>query len=135
MDFRGRVHKLPGVKGRSGGRNRKSVQSHILRGTWRASRHQVATRAATVPAGAALQDPSPDWLAGLGPEGRRFVFALHRDFDMSATEGLLARTAGQAFDEAADARARGDLKAARAATRQALAALQRLQGFAALERS
>ena len=31
--------RVPGVKGRSGGRNRKSVEQHILDGTFQASRH------------------------------------------------------------------------------------------------
>jgi hypothetical protein len=123
---------MPGTKGRSGGRNRKPAQVHAIRGTWRADRHELPTIGATAPA-VSLAEPPAALLDGLGPAGRKFLCAAYRDFELGDTEGHVARVAAQAYDDAEHAREHGDMKAARAAVRQFLAAIQRL-GLPVVER-
>ncbi len=117
---------MSGIKGRSGGRNKKPVHLHVMAGTFRPDRHQSPTTGATARAIAAHAEPPAELLEGLGEPGATFLRAVFRDFDPSAAEGHIARVAAQSYDDAATARAAGDMKAARAAVRQFLAALQRL---------
>jgi hypothetical protein len=68
----------------------------------------------------------PRWLlAGLGAGARRFVEAVYADCEVGETEAHVLRVAAEAYDDAARARRARDGKAAQAATRQFLAALQR----------
>jgi hypothetical protein len=122
---------MPGTS-RSGGQNRKSAEVHALHGTWRRDRHQSATTAAQAKAVTPAAPPA-ELLDGLGPDGRRFLEAAYRDFELSSAEGYVMRIAAQQYDDAAVARAAGDFKTARAAGRLFLIALQRL-GLPATER-
>jgi hypothetical protein len=73
-----------------------------------------------------MHAPPASLLDGLGEAGKRFLCAAYRDFELGNTEGHVARVAAQTYDEAEQARASGNVKAAQAATRQFLAAISRL---------
>src|SRR5688572_2239033 len=117
---------MAGVKGRSGGRNKQPAHVHQLRGTYRPDRQGVASAAAIAPAAYGSAVPPPEVLTGLGDDGRQFIEATYREYEFALCEGLVLRLAGQALDDAAAARRRGDERAARQAGRQVLAVLQRL---------
>ena len=123
---------MPGTKGRSGGRNRKSVQTHILRGTFQPNRHQQSVIGALAASTAPCVPPA-DLLAGLGPEGRGFLESMYSDFEPLGGEKDILRLAAEQRDDWAQARAAGDAKTMRAACRLFLLALQRL-GLPAAER-
>lgn len=121
---------MAGVKGRSGGCNKKSLQEHRLSGTYRRDRHGKAPAAALsstlAPAGVVSVEPPPELLTGLQAAGARFVRDSFGEFDFTSVERHVLRIAAEAYDDAAEARGRGDTKGARAAVRQFLAAMQRL---------
>jgi len=69
----------------------------------------------------------PGWcLAGLGVAAQRFVRAVYAECEVGQTEAHVLRHAAEAYDDVVRARRARDSKAARAASRQFLAALQRL---------
>lgn len=123
---------MAGRPGRSGGHNRLTSDEHKLKGTYRKARHASAVPALSV--GSQHAEPPHHLLDGLGADGVRFVQGTFADFEVGRTEASVVRLAGQALDDIAMARAAGDLKSARAAGRQFLAALQRL-GIPTQERS
>jgi len=113
------------------GRPKKPLEAHKRAGTFRADRHgprpAVVGALAMAPAVNVAQAPPATLLAGLGESGVRFLRSAYADFEQIGNmEGEVLRVAAEAYDDAAMARARGDLKSARAAVRQFLAALQRL---------
>jgi hypothetical protein len=93
---------MAGMKGRSGGMNRVSVDLHRLRGTFRNSRHAGATQTPRL-ATAALDGPLPvpdDLITGLFGRGRRFVeaaWANYAGWGVGTRE--LLREAGMLFDQ------------------------------------
>jgi hypothetical protein len=117
---------MPGVRGRSGGHNRKSREDLNVAGTYRPDRHgaSASVLAPTWPVPGA--EPPSELLAGLGADGARFLRDVYAEFECGALEGHVLRIAAQALDDAEQARARGDAKTVRASVRQLLAALQRL---------
>ena len=114
---------MVGVKHRSGGRNKKPLRLHALEGTFRADRHPTSVAGTTTLAPAV---PPTALLAGLGPDGRGFMKAAFREYDVTVFEGHVLKLAAHGVDDAASARAANDLKAVRAAVRQVLGVLQRL---------
>src|SRR5918995_3164475 len=90
------------------GRPRLSPATHMLRGTWRPSRHGVrpATSSAVempVPTGSWRPDAAD--LAALGTAGRVLVEALLSRYDFAAVEGCVLLEAGHAADALAAVRA------------------------------
>ena len=108
------------------GRKPKSLQSLLLSNTFRPDRHAALLRPAPVGnvtpsrTTAATAEPPAFALAGLGPDGVRFVRAAFADFEFSALEVELLRLGAQCCDDAAQPRERGDVKQARSAGRQLL---------------
>jgi hypothetical protein len=78
--------------------------------------------------------PPASLLQGLGAAGKKFIRDAYDGYEFSGLEAHVLRTAALAYDDAATARERGDVKGARAATRQFLAAMQRL-GLPIVERA
>src|ERR671912_1568652 len=97
-----------GGKRTGAGRPRLSPGEHVLRGTWRPSRH--GPRPATVGALAVQPMPAGDWvpdagdLASLGTAGRVLVQRLLARYDFAPIEGLLVEAA-HAADALATVRA------------------------------
>ncbi|MBI3046849.1 MAG: hypothetical protein HYY76_00910 [Acidobacteria bacterium] len=84
-------------------------------------------RAKVLPMPALSPVEPPGWLlTGLGVAAQRFVRAVYTECEVTATEGHILRIAAEAFDDSTRARRARDGKAARAASRQFLMALQRL---------
>lgn len=85
---------MPGMKGRTGGSNKLSVEQHVIRGTFRPSRHGSDGQA---PAGPA---PRPgvvsDWRpriaerGALGPRSRDLLEATLRLYRLDEVEGRAA---------------------------------------------
>lgn len=71
-------------------------------------------------------EPPGAMLAGLEAHGAAFMRAIYAEYSPSEAEGLILRLGAEALDDAAAARLRNDMKAARAAVRQVLSVLQRL---------
>ncbi len=117
---------MAGVKGRSGGRNRKSIKLHRLDGTYRRDRHGSLTRTATASLATLPAEPDETLLDGLGEDGARFLRATFTEYELLATEAQIVRLAALALDDSVNARAADDLKSQRASVRQFLAVLQRL---------
>ena len=113
---------MAGVVGRSGGHNRLSADQRRLRGSFRPDRHRLS--ASVLPS--AVEEPPPELLERLGVSGQRFIRDALTDYEFTVFEAHLLRVAAEAYDDAAAARGRGDLKGVRAAVRQFLATLQRL---------
>ena len=92
---------MAGVKGRSGGHNRRAIEAHILAGTFRKDRHGVPPRAttATAPAMRAPDVPAAV-LDGLQPAGRGFVMAVWPEYEWSPAEATLLRMAATLVDDA-----------------------------------
>ena len=97
--------------GRRVGSGRKPLPAevHLLRGTWRPSRH--GKRPATVGALAVPPQPAGSWapqpadLAVLGAAGRALVAALLTHYDFAPVEGCVLLEAGHAADALATVRA------------------------------
>ena len=91
------------------GRKRLSPATHLLRGTWRPSRHGVrpATSAAVLelPAPVGPWAPTTADLAALGASGRVLVEALLSRYDFAPVEGCVLLEAGHAADALATVRA------------------------------
>ena len=98
-----------GGKRKGAGRPRLSPATHLLRGTWRPSRHGVRppTSAAVLemPAAAGVWAPDAADLAALGTAGRVLVEALLARYDLAPVEGRVLVEAGHAADALATVRA------------------------------
>ena len=98
-----------GGKRKGAGRPRLSPATHLLRGTWRPSRHGVrpATSAAVLamPVAAGVWAPDAADLAALGAAGRALVAELLSRYDFAAVEGCVLLEAGHAADALARLRA------------------------------
>ncbi len=116
---------MAGVKSRSG-RKRFPLELHIARNTYRRDRHGPLPTLGAVALQPAIPEPPAAALVGLGPQGQEFMRASFTDYEFSVMETEVLRLAGRCRDDEAQAREAGDLKSARAAARQFLAALQRL---------
>jgi hypothetical protein len=98
-----------GGKRSGAGRPRLSPASHLLRGTWRPSRHGV--RPATSAAVLEMPVPTRSWapdaadLAALGTAGRVLVASLMSRYDFAPVEGYVLLEAGHAADALAAVRA------------------------------
>jgi len=76
---------MPGVKGRSGGRNKKSARLHVLQGTWQPSRHTGPD--VDAPGGVPAVPPG---LAGAGlKEWHRLVAHLQAMGTLSRVDDLV----------------------------------------------
>lgn len=118
---------MAGRPGRSGGANRIPVADHLTRGTYRRDRHGEAWRAWDGPEPPPDPVQPPSWLLrGLGTSGKRFLRDLYSDCVVGRVEGHIGRIAAECLDDLAAARRVKDVKAARAASRQFLTAVQRL---------
>jgi hypothetical protein len=94
---------VPGVKGRSGGANRKSSAEHQLTGTFRRDRH--ATNLAILPA-TAVTDPPPA-PRGLSPGSRNTWAAMMAQYEAWTPSDLrILQLALEACDRAAECRRR-----------------------------
>jgi hypothetical protein len=97
-----------GGKRKGAGRPRLSPATHLLRGTWRPSRHGVrpATSAAVLamPVAAGAWAPDPADLAALGTAGRVLVEALLARYDLGPIEGYVLIEAGHTADAPATVR-------------------------------
>ena len=91
------------------GRKKLSAAHHLLRGTWRPSRHGVrpSTSAAVLemPAPTGMWAPRPADVAVLGTAGRGLVELLLSRYDFAAVEGCVLLEAGHAADALATVRA------------------------------
>jgi hypothetical protein len=98
-----------GGKRKGAGRPRLSPATHLLRGTWRPSRHGVrpATSAAVLamPVPVGSWAPKPADLAALGAAGRALVAELLSRYDFGVVEGCVLIEAGHAADALATVRA------------------------------
>src|SRR5262245_37649298 len=96
---------MAGVKGRSGGWNRKSVAEHVLQGTYRADRH--GPRVALALAGSVPSPESPPPPRGLSRASRqRWQEAMAGYEGWKVGEVKLFELALRACDEADACRAR-----------------------------
>jgi hypothetical protein len=114
---------MAGRPGR-GGQNRIAPDAHVLRGTFKPSRH-----AARIGAGP-VWDPAAV-LAALDVPGRAFLERLCAGYTLSLIEGEVAVQAAQALDRLAEIRARrakASAKARAALDRQELAWGRALNG-------
>ena len=97
-----------GGKRAGAGRPRLSPATHLIRGTWRPSRHGVRPSAS----GAALEMPVPTgvWapdaadLEALGTAGRRLVPAVLTRYELGPVEGCVLLEAAHAADALAAVR-------------------------------
>jgi hypothetical protein len=118
---------MAGVKGRSGGHNRKNLAELKQTGGFRKDRHAhllaavpPRSQAATAPALVGMTSSQPDALPaevldGLGAAGQRFATASWREYEgWSGAELTLLRQAARLLD---DAEAATDEKARRLAVR------------------
>jgi hypothetical protein len=105
-----------GGKRTGAGRKRLPLATHLLRGTWRPSRHGVrpAMSAAVLemPVPVGSWAPQPADLAALGAAGRALVEALLSRYDFRAVEGCVLLEAGFAADALARLRAMDEPDAA-----------------------
>jgi hypothetical protein len=107
---------MSGTKGHSGGGNRKPIEAHVLRDSFRPSRHgarlaalHAAPQAIAFPV-VSSPPPVPETLvAGLGAAGIALVRELWTDYEFTAATVPLLRLVGEQADRLA-------------ATREALAA-------------
>src|SRR4051812_16138783 len=96
---------MAGVKGRSGGKNRKGIAEHVMAGTYRRDRHgalpetrQLGATVLQMPPAAFPKVPSAV-LRCLGPRGRAFVVELWGAYgEWSPSALVLLRQAGQLVD-------------------------------------
>jgi hypothetical protein len=107
---------MAGVKGRSG-RRRKTLEQHVLSGTYRPDRHGPLPkhlrdlRRGKSKAGAGAPDPSaaivtPSALVvGLADTGRELVTSVLESFDVNPAGYALLRAAAQQADRATELRA------------------------------
>jgi hypothetical protein len=91
-----------GGKRTGAGRPRLSPATHLLRGTWRPSRHGVrpATSAAVLemPMPAGAWAPEATDLAALGVAGRRLIAAVLARYEVALVEGCVLIEADHAAD-------------------------------------
>ncbi len=91
-----------GGKRRGAGRPKLSPATHLLRGTWRPSRHgaRPATSAAVLemPAPTGSWTPDPADLDALGTAGRRLVQAVLARYELALVEGAVLVEAAHACD-------------------------------------
>jgi hypothetical protein len=99
---------MAGVKGRSGGRNRKSVHDHVLGGSYRRDRHgplPLPGNVASFPQQSSTPPPR-DWMPttgqrrALGRRGRGFVDSRLATYAHTPHEGDIVLRAARALDEA-----------------------------------
>src|SRR5262245_57843129 len=76
---------MPGVKGRSGGQNRKPVGLHVLQGTFRADRH--ASSQADAPSG--TPEPPGTRTGEAAAEGQQVIGRLTALGTLSSVDGAL----------------------------------------------
>lgn len=97
---------MPGTRGRSGGRNRKSVAELVTSGTFRPSRHRHLL---AMPQPAPLVGPAPpvpkSLIRGLQAPGRALVKELWATYAFTVATRPLLRIAGEAMDARVQARA------------------------------
>lgn len=110
---------MSGVRGRSGGANRKSLDELRVAGAFRPSRHAhllprrptaaVPSKWAGILSGVAARpsvpvtpgwQPAADVLAGLVDDARAFVARTASDYALTETQALLVLAAGRALDRA-----------------------------------
>ena len=106
---------MSGRPGRSGGHNRLSLETHVLRGTFNPTRHQHLIEPGSV------WDPAPALLEALGVAGRAFVARVRAAYALSVLEGELAIEGAHAADRLAALRRQ---KGGTAAERDARAKLE-----------
>jgi hypothetical protein len=96
---------MSGVKGRSGGRNRKPASLHLIQGTYRPDRHGVHPAIAL---GQPPVEPAPaELLDGLGRRGAALVLGLWQEYSgWNSGELALLRQAGEVADRLDAYRAR-----------------------------
>ena len=100
---------MAGVKGRSG-RKRKSLEAHILEGTWRPDRHGPrpssfsGNNVLSLPQASSIEPPA-ELLAGLGDTAAAYVRTVFADFEPSKTEQFVLRSAAESLDRAIAIRA------------------------------
>lgn len=89
---------MAGVKGRSGGHNRKTVEAHQLHGTWRRARHGVLESVPAAPVARAGAPPPPT----LSTEAKKTWRGIVAEYEgWSLPDLLLLESALLALDEAA----------------------------------
>ena len=108
---------MAGRPGRSGGHNRLSLATHVIRGTFNPTRHGKL-----IAPGGPVWQPTAAELEPLGAAGRAFVARLEAVYDLSPLEGELAMEGGIAADRLAELRDRR-----RRATATARGALDKLE--------
>jgi hypothetical protein len=101
---------MAGAKGRSGGRNKKSIRDHLLAGSYRRDRHgplpENVLPMPTTPTTVEGQSVDPEWsppradVVSLGVKSKRFLSDWHHWHVCSQREGILVLAAARALDEA-----------------------------------
>src|SRR5262245_10257682 len=124
---------MKGGRREGSGRKRKSIEQHLLNGTYRRSRHgprpssplRLATQGATAVILEPVVGPAPAWiLDGLAEPGRRLVTDAWQVFEgWSGAEQVLLRQAARALD---DAESDTDSRGRRGAMRLFAALVQQL---------
>lgn len=96
---------MAGRVGRSGGSNKIDPSLHLMRGTYRPTRHAAALAASQ---GGAVWSPTEAELGGLMTAGQAFVARLRECYDLSPLEGEIAVEAGVIADRLDEIRRQRD---------------------------
>jgi hypothetical protein len=89
---------VAGVKGRSGGHNRRTLADHQLRGTLRPGRHRGLVDPAPVPALPLTWKPTPKDLDALSTAGRAFLADALASHEFNFLAGRLLLDAAWTLD-------------------------------------